>query len=267
MPEYISSRKNEIVRQAAALAGSAALRRENGAYLCEGARLCEDAARSGVEIQRLFYTEKAAEKYSRYLNACLAAAREVYEIPDPVAALLSETKNTQGIFAVCRMERDTHALSALSGKGRLLAVENMQDPANLGAVLRTAEALGIAGVLLVGECCDIYSPKVLRASMGAVFRLPFYEAEDITVALAALHALGYTAYAAVPDAAARPIHTCCFTEGSAVFIGNEGNGLMEAARLGCDVPVTIPMQGRAESLNAAAAASIVMWELCRPRED
>ena len=184
-----------------------------------------------------------------------------------LAALLSETKNTQGIFAVCRMERDTHALSALPGKGRLLAVENMQDPANLGAVLRTAEALGIAGVLLVGECCDIYSPKVLRASMGAVFRLPFYEAEDITVALAALHALGYTAYAAVPDAAARPIHTCCFTEGSAVFIGNEGNGLTEAARLGCDVPVTIPMQGRAESLNAAAAASIVMWELCRPRED
>lgn len=267
MPVQITSRKNETVRRAAALAGSAELRREQNAYLCEGARLCEDAARSGVVIEQLFYTEKAAEKYDRYLNACFAAANEVYEVTQPVAELLAETKSTQGIFAVCRMENDSHALAALPETGRLLAVENMQDPSNLGAVLRTAEALGISGVVLAGQCCDIYSPKVLRASMGAVFRLPFYEAEDVHAALAALHGLGYTAYAAVPDANAVQINTCRFPQRSVAFIGNEGNGLTKEAIAGCDVPLTIPMLGRAESLNASVAASIVMWELCRPQEN
>lgn len=261
--QTITSRKNEVVRAAAALADSVRQRRESGRYLVEGARLCEDAARSGVVLEQLFYTEKAADKYSSYLAACMAVCPQIYEISQPVAELLAETKSTQGIFAVCRMDTASHDLQALPQSGRLLAVEQLQDPANLGTILRTAEALGVSGVVLAGACCDIYTPKVLRASMGAVFRLPFFEADSAGQAIQALHDRGYSVYAAVPDSSAKSITQLAFSDRDAVWIGNEGNGLTQEAIQAADQAVTIPMAGRAESLNAAAAASIVMWELCR----
>lgn len=261
--QTITSRKNDLVRAAAALADSVRQRRESGCYLVEGARLCEDAARSGVVLEQLFYTEKAVDKYGAYLAACMAVCPQIYEITQPVADLLAETKSTQGIFAVCRMDAVSHDLQALPVTGRLLAVEHLQDPANLGTILRTAEALGVSGVVLAGDCCDIYTPKVLRASMGAVFRLPFFEADTAVQATQALHERKYRVYAAVPDASAKLITRLSFSDHDAVWIGNEGNGLTKEAIETADAAVTIPMAGRAESLNAAAAASIVMWELCR----
>lgn len=263
MPELITSRKNEWVRHAAKLASSAAFRRSEGLFILEGARLCVDAAESGIAIQRLFYTEQAAQKYAGYLERILPAAAQAYELAPHAAELLAETKTTQGIFCVCGMRPGTVGLSGLVPSGHLLAVEHLQDPGNLGAVLRTAEALGISGVLLAGACCDVYSPKVLRASMGAVFRLPFYLVESLPDAAETLRACGYALYAAVPDHTARPVTELSFDGPSLIAVGNEGNGLSAETVAACDLPVTIPMQGRAESLNAAASAAILMWELMR----
>ncbi len=263
MPERITSRKNEIVRNAARLSSSAEYRREQGAFFAEGARLCGDAAQSGLTVSVLFYTVQAAERYGSYLEVIQRGARQIYEVDPHVAELLSGTKTTQGVFCVCEMPRREVSLAAIKADRHYLALENIQDPANLGAVLRTAEALGVGGVLLAGSCCDVFSPKVLRASMGAVFRLPFYFAESMPDAVVLCEKLGFETLAAIPDASAQPITDLSFDKPVIIAVGNEGNGLTEQAVSACSRRVTIPMRGRAESLNASASAAILMWEMMR----
>ena len=142
----------------------------------------------------------------------------------------------------------------------------MQDPANLGAVCRTAEALGISGVILLGTCCDFYGPKALRAGMGAAFRLPVYMASSFQQAVPVFRDKQMRTFAAVPDENAVPVTQCVFTDRCVMLVGNEGNGLLPETIEMCDQTVTIPMLGRAESLNAAASASILMWEMMRGKE-
>ena len=125
---------------------------------------------SGMEIVSAYMTQQAQDKYQSYVEQILQKAEQCFGIEPHVGELLSDTKSSQGIYCICRIpSQDTLNLSC---NGHYLALENLQDPANLGAILRTGEALGIRGVILGGSCCDVYSPKVLRASMGAVFRLP-----------------------------------------------------------------------------------------------
>lgn len=265
MPELITSRKNEIIKHAARLSSSAEYRREQGLFLAEGARLCSDAAKSGIAVKILFFTAHAKEKYGDYLNEILPTAELAYEVEPHVAELLSETKTPQGIFCVCRMREHTEDLTQADFSYHYLALENIQDPANLGAVLRTAEALGMGGVILAGNCCDIYSPKVLRASMGAVFRLPFFAAGTMAQAAALLNAKGFLTLAAVPDYQAKKITEFDFSKPTVIAVGNEGNGLTAEAVAACSQKVTIPMLGRAESLNASASAAILMWEMMRSK--
>lgn len=265
MPVVITSRKNETAVRAARLAASAAFRRERREFLIEGARLCADAAASGEEIRSVFYTERAAEKYGDYLSGVVAAAGQAFLVSPSVAQLLSDTKTPQGVFCVCGISGEDRDVSGMGVSGSYLALENIQDPANLGAALRTAEALGVRGVVLGGECCDVYSPKVLRASMGAVFRLPFFRAEDMAEAVARMNAAGFSTFAAVPDRAAPPVTKADFSHPCVAVIGNEGNGLRPDTVRACTGAVTIPMAGRAESLNASAAAVILMWEMMRER--
>ncbi len=262
--ETITSRKNELVKEAAKLLADASLRGKKGLFLAEGARLCADAAASGVPVVRLFATQAAMEKYQAYLNPVLACAEQAFLVEEHVAQLLSSTKSPQGVFCVCRMPDRGLRLENIKPGGRYLALESVQDPANLGAVLRTAEALGIDGVILAGECCDCFSPKALRASMGAVFRLPVFQAEGMPETFAKLGQAGFSTFAAVPDGDAVPVTACDFRRGAVAAVGNEGNGLTAETIKASGTKVTIPMQGRAESLNAAASAAILMWEMMRP---
>lgn len=238
--------------------------------MAEGARLCADAARSGTGIAACFFTERAQKRYGAYLEPVLRAAEKAYCIEEHIAPLLSDTKNPQGIFCVCRMpKRDENGLPAdmaapHGAMRRVLVLENVQDPSNMGNVLRTAEALGVQHLALVGTCCDIYGPKVLRGSMGAVFRLGVEQYATAADCLKVLKGRAITSLAAVPDSAAVPITAVPFERGSwAVWIGNEGSGLTEEAIRGCAERITIPMRGRAESFNASTAAAIVLWEMMR----
>lgn len=268
--EKITSRKSPVVRDAASLLQKAEKRSEAGLFMAEGARLCADAAKSGTEIEICFFTETAEIKYREYLEPVLCAAKKAYCVEEHVAPLLSDTKNPQGIFCVCRMpERTADGLPVGAEPDsdrfrRVLVLENVQDPANMGNVLRTAEALGLRHLALVGACCDLYSPKVLRGSMGAVFRLGVEQYPDAETCLTALHGRGIVSLAAVPDSTAVPITAIPFEKGDwAVWIGNEGGGLTEKAICGCAKRITIPMRGRAESFNASTAAAIVLWEMTR----
>ena len=260
----ITSRQNRLVREAAALAADGEKRREKGLFLCEGARLCQDAARSGVGVEICFFTPQARERYRAYVEPVLACCREAYEIEDHVAALLSATRHTQGVFCLCRWPQGLAGGELPLDGSPCLVLEQLQDPGNLGTVLRTAEALGVDQVYLLGDCCDPLSPKALRASMGAAFRVRLAAEASPQWLCGLLRERGYQLHAAVPHRDAAPITAIDFAAGAhAVFVGNEGAGLREETIALCRSRVTIPMAGRAESLNASAAATILLWEMTR----
>lgn len=257
-PVHISSRKNPALRAAAELKSSAEARKSAGAFIAEGARLVEDAAKSGMRISSLFYTAEAYEKYRLYIDAALRVCREAYTLEPHAAALLATTKSSQGVYAVCEIPRGEKEI-----QGKIIVLENIQDPSNMGTMLRTAEAMGIGCAVLSGCCCDVYSPKVLRGSMGAVFRLNLKHFGEPAQACRSLREMGYKVYGSVPLESALKINEVSFDEHSAVVIGNEGNGMTEASKKLCHGLITIPMKGRAESLNAATAAALVMWEMTK----
>ena len=257
----ISSKENRVVKLWRQLSADGRARRKQGLFAVEGARLCMDAALSDVRIQTVLYTARAAEQYAEHLRAVLAVAQSDFEITAPVAQFMADTATPQGVFCICEMPAS--AGWTLRCDGRYLALEDLQDPSNLGTVIRTAEALGLDGLLLSAGCCDVYSPKVLRGSMGGVFRLPLLQVSDMTAAVADWRKCGLRVYACVPDADAVSVCDAAMGDGCIPVIGNEGNGLKNETIAACDARVTIPMGGRAESLNAAMAAGIVMWELKR----
>lgn len=260
----ITSKENRLVKDVRHLMTQARFRRETGRFAVEGARLCHDAALSDVTVEAVLMTAKAAEKYADYLALFTARGIPMYTVTEELSAYMADTATPQGVFCLCCRAEKTE--TALSLRGRYLALESVQDPANLGAIIRTAEAMGVSGVLLSDGCCDPYNPKVLRASMGGVFRLPLYECGDMTVTTAKLREQGFTCYAAVVSAQARSVLDVSFADGCICFIGNEGNGLVPATAEACDERITIPMIGRAESLNASMAAGILLWEMMKTAE-
>ncbi len=255
----LTSRENPLVKELHKLLCDTKARRKSRRFVIEGARLCEDAARSGVTVLVALATASAKERYAAQWQAVEAVSAVSYEIAPAISAYLSETQAPQGVFCLCEMREG--AAFSVSSDEVYLALEDVQDPGNLGTILRTAEAFGVSGILLSKGCCDLYNPKVLRASMGGVFRLPLTVCEDF---VATLREWGQTlpVLASVVDADALPV-TAAPKGGAVAVIGNEGNGMSEAAIAACTHRVTIPMAGRAESLNASMAAGILLWELCR----
>ena len=254
----LTSRANALVKQTAAVRRSARERRESGLFFLEGARLCADAVSSGTVVSACLYTDEAAQKYADRLQTVLSAAEKSARITPELAAYLSETPSPQGVFCLCRM-RETDA--QIDAAGKYLALSDVQNPDNLGAITRTAEAVGIDGIIVEGGC-DLYNPKAQRAAMGSLLRVPITETTDLCALLETCRSAGMQVLASTPDADATPITRVSFSGGTVCVVGNEGAGLREEILVSC-TRVTIPMRGRAESFNASAAATILLWEMTR----
>lgn len=251
----ISSRENPLIKEAAALVSDKKVRKRSGLFVAEGARLCSEACKSGSKVLRLFVTEEAEKKYPEYLSLLLSEAKEVYNITENVAEKISDTKTPQGVFAVCEMNEKPVDLNK---NGVFVLLSNLQDPGNIGTILRTCEAMGVNGVFLCG-CADSFSPKVLRGTMGCIFRLPIKVFSETAEALSLIKNAGITTYASALAENALLLPNVKFSEKSCVLIGNEGNGLEKSVIESCDNTVMIPMPGKAESLNAASAAAIMIY--------
>lgn len=260
--EKLTSRSNEHIRNAVRLLTNARARREANLFLIEGARLCGDAALTGVEIAEAFVTEKAMDKYPEETGRIINAADKSYCITQEISARLSETQTPQGVFCVCKMLDKPFADDTIDINGRYIALENIQDPANLGAISRTAEALGISGLIISGGC-DRYNPKAQRAAMGSLLRLPIYETENLGETIEMCISRGMRCFASTPDSNSVPVTKAKFSRGVICVIGNEGAGVSDEIIEKCSAKVTIPMLGRAESLNASMAAAVIMWEMLR----
>ena len=251
----ISSRENPIIKEAAALVSDKKARKNSSLFVVEGARLCSEACKSGAEVLRLFVTEEAEKKYSEYLSDLVFAAKEVFQITSSVAEKISDTKTPQGVFAVCKMEEKPLDLEQ---NGVFVLLSNLQDPGNIGTILRTCEAMNVKGVFLCG-CADCFSPKVLRGTMGCIFRLPIRVFSETAKALSLLKEAGVSTYASALSENALLLPDVKFSERACVLIGNEGNGLEHEVIESCEHVVMIPMPGKAESLNAASAAAIMIY--------
>ncbi len=248
--DTITSRKNEKVTYLKKLGSSRSFRCQEGRFLCDGWKLLEDAVISGAVIEDIFFASGTLPVGISPDVRIYAATREVIEAISPLT-------NPQDVVFSCRMRDIETGVPAGS-----IIIENMQDPGNVGTVLRTANAFDIPAVVTVGDCADPYGPKAVRASMGAIFRQRICAAgiEDIENA----RCNGMKVYGAALGDNCADIRTVSL-KNCAVAIGNEGGGLTEALLEACDGRIIIPMSPRSESLNAAAAAAVVMWEMVRCR--
>lgn len=249
--KVVTSRQNPLCAHLRKLARSGSYRRETGEYLADGEKLWEEALRWSAPVRRLITTPGSA------LTAPDGVER--IEVPPELMAYLSPMETPKG--ALFTLERREWPMPQDREKGKYLVLDGLQDPGNVGAIWRTADALGADGVFLLNHCADPFHPKTVRASMGACFRQPVWETE-LTELLRFVQERGLTLCAAAlgNDAA---ILGEAELGGCAVVIGNEGHGISQEVLAACPRRMKIPMRPRCESLNAAAAATIALWEMGR----
>lgn len=229
-------------------------------FVLEGVRLVLDALESGAQLELALYTpERLAQTESgRELAGRLAGLPRSYEATEHVLAAAADTLHPQGVVALARWPQ-----LEPGRPGLVLVLDAIQDPGNLGTLLRSAEAVGVAQVLCARGTADVYAPKVVRAAMGAHFRLAVEQ--DLGWEQVDAHlALVDNVYAADADAK-MPYYAADWRQPSALVVGNEAGGLSQEARARATKPIAIPMRGGAESLNAAVAGSVILFEALRQR--
>lgn len=257
----ITSTANAQMKHVVKLKKSASYRRKHHEFLVEGIRMVQEIPPQ--YLKRLYVTEAFLARHEK-----LFADKSYETVSEAVFKELSDTMTPQGVLAVA--DCLSHSFEQLLEEGSeggyppaLLLLENLQDPGNLGTILRVAEGAGITGILLSKDTVDIYNPKVVRSTMGSIFRIPFCVVDNL--------------FEAVERLRDKKIRTCAahlqgdnfygmdFTKGVCIFIGNEGNGLTKELTSLADNKVRIPMKGQVESLNAATAATVFSYEILRQR--
>lgn len=258
--ERITSKDNRWVKEYVRLAGSKSHREETGLFAVESVKLVREAGLSDAVFRMIFITETCLRKRGGELEELLE--REKFSIiSEELESKLSLTKTPQGIYAVCEKLDKRLSMDTILNNGKYVLLAGLQDTGNVGTIIRTAEALGIDGVLLTADTCDPYHPKVIRGSMGSVFRMPFAIVPDLPARLESWGEAGVQTCASVLDEGAVSLDRVTFREPSVLLIGNEGNGLENQIAAACTERITIPMRGKTESLNASMAACILMWEM------
>ena len=254
----ITSTSNVQMKEITALLKKSKERKEKKAFVIEGRKMFEEICQDKTKVIKAYFAES-------YVNAGYAeeAMKEVpYEIvADSVFNSMAETVTPQGVLAIVRMP-EYSLEDMISDAGTLVLLENLRDPGNLGTIIRTAEAAGVSGVILSKESVDIYNPKVIRSTMGAVYRVPFLYVDDFLALLQDLRAREMRLLAAHLKGK-KTLDKADYSGKVGILIGNEANGLSEEASELANEKVLIPMAGSVESLNAAVAAALLMYEAFR----
>lgn len=259
----ITSTSNAKVKRLSALKKKRKLRDSENVFLIEGIRMFREAPEN--EILEIYASSSFMEKERLLVNKKAAACGVRTEIlADSVFEYVSDTKTPQGVLCVLRQKKTKLLEISQNGNPLLLVLDNIQDPGNLGAVMRSAEAAGVTGVIMSGDCVDIYNPKTIRSTMGSVFRMPFVYVCDLAETIQELRKEGIRFFAAHLEGN-KAYDEVCYCGKSAFLIGNEGNGLKKEIAQCADQYIKIPMCGQVESLNAAVASSVLLFEAARQR--
>lgn len=261
----ITSLSNAKIKNVISLLSKSKQRKQQNVFVVEGIRMAVEAPKDKL---REIYVSESFWKRKDNQEALANFPREIMEVvSDDVFRKMSDTVTPQGVL--CVVERMEYALLDLleqkgAKEGVYLVLEDIQDPGNLGTMLRTGEGAGIAGVMMSRGCVDIYNPKTIRSTMGSVYRMPFCYVDDMEKLMQVLHTHGIHTYAAHLEGA-KSYDKVKFQGGTAFLIGNEGNGLSAELTALSETKIRIPMEGQVESLNAAISASILMYEAHRQK--
>ena len=255
----ITSTGNAQVKRLLQLQKKSKARNEEKVFIVEGLRMFVEVPEERVEkvyISESLYNKKKQE---------LKLERFSYEVlSDSVFEHVSDTKTPQGILCIVKQKRYNIEELLEMENPHFMVLDNLQDPGNLGTIVRTAEGAGVNAVFLSKESVDIFNPKTIRSTMGSIYRMPVVYVEDLVTLLDIFKEKGIKSYAAHLEGK-NSYDREDYKGGTAILIGNEGNGLRDEVSNAADIWVQIPMQGQVESLNAAIAASILMFEVYRQR--
>ena len=262
MKPIISSTGNPQIKNLISLQKKSKARQEQGIFVVEGIKMFEEAKQAGLLVKAYasesFYTSVYRD------NPEFFAGTDLELVTDGVFKEAAETLTPQGVMGTIKKLEYSLEDMIKSPEACLLLLEDIRDPGNLGTMVRTAEGAGMTGIILSGTSVDIYNPKVVRSTMGSIFRVPFYYTDNLIDTVVELKERSIRVYAA--HLSGRVYDTeDSFQDKCAILIGNEANGLSAEAAKAADTLIKIPMAGKVESLNAAVAAAILMYEAARRR--
>lgn len=257
----ITSRANPLIVRTAALS-ERKYRNEYGLFCFEGFKLLDDAIRSGIALETVFLTEKA-------IRQCRFILPENYDgkvvtVSDSVYEKMSFDRSPEGVLCTAKRLDNLHKYVKIyrsEYSGTKFIACSIRDPGNMGTIIRAANALGIDELIISSDCADIYHPRAIRGAMGALFRQKITVCTDVCSAVRALKNDGYSVLATVLDERAKKLNDIEIGSRTCFAVGNEGHGLSQDFISECDGSVIIPMIAGCESLNAASAASIMLWEM------
>ena len=273
--EVIRSRQNKNIVELCKLTDRKA-REATKTFRFDGIKLLEEAIRNDVEICAVFLSSSAQERvlgglrkrfgesYENRIEKCLIVSDDIFD-------KISEEKSPEGVITIAKyidkLQKNATIYNSVHFSGvkneSIVLLESVRDPSNVGAIIRSAAAIGIDRLILSADCADIYHPRAVRGSMGTVFNQRIDRVTDLATTITELRKSGRRVFAAALDERALPLGKFEILAGDAVVIGNEGHGLSESVIAACCNSVIIPMSERAESFNAAVAASILMWEFAK----
>ena len=232
--------------------------------------------KNGLSLHAVFLRQSSAERIAR--ETCDALGREAWEriervhlVSDEIFDRISEEKSPEGVITIAKYIDKLQKIVTIyysedflrMRDERIVLIESVRDPSNVGAIVRSAAALGIDRIIMSADCADVYHPRAVRASMGTLFNQRIDRVEDLPETIRGLRGAGRRVFAAALDPEALTLGAFAREAGDCVVIGNEGHGISEQTRAACTHAVIIPMSERAESFNAAVAASILMWEFSK----
>ncbi len=256
----ITSASNNKVKDVKKLIKSASYRRENGLYVVEGIRMFREIPRE--DIVETYVSQGAYPRYKEEILSCVTE-EEITFVADNVFSSMSDTSSPQGVMALVKSEKPTFTDIVKGTNDFVLIIERLQDPGNLGTIIRTAEGAGVTGIILSSDCVDVYNPKVIRSTMGSVFRVPVYVSSDLLSDIERLKERGVVIFGAHLNG--NEFYDESYENSVGFLIGNEGNGLSSEVSATADKLIKIPMCGKVESLNAATSVAVISYEVLRQR--
>lgn len=278
--EIITSRQNRRIVELMKL-DDRRTRENTRRFRFDGMKLLCEAIRRGVEPDAVYLRAGTAEKLTARMTELYGctpadAGCPVFGVEDSLFEKISQENAPEGVITVAKYIDKSHNFIIIYNKDEIairedapvLLLESVRDPLNVGAIIRSAAALGVGHIMMSADCADIYHPRTVRAAMGPLFSMPITRVEDLAGSIRALRAEGRRIYAAALDDTALRLGSPEFEAGKdectmGAVIGNEGHGLSDAVIAACDRSVYIPMEAGTESLNAGVAAALIMWELCK----
>lgn len=261
--EIIRSKDNKFLKHGKKL-NIRKFRQEDNEFLIEGLRFVEEAVAADAHIKYCLLSESLkGDRASQLMDNMKNKNISVYMVEDELIDEICDTKTPQGIAAV--VERHELSLDDIISRGTfLLIVDRIQDPGNLGTIIRTAHAAGVSGIVISNGTVDPYSPKVLRSTMGSIFNVPLTEFHDLSEVIGKIKGLGFKVYASSLNGSL-PYYSETYSPKTAIIVGNEANGIDSEVIGQSDSLIKIPMPGGSESLNASVACGILLFEVVKQR--